>query len=130
MEEAVNRWTGKLDQWLIAETPDIVLLHIGTNDISGNNEDIWNEVEDILVTIDDYEIRYRKCRMGRSVPYHRSGLRSLYINLVQNHPKQPPLIMMSETSYLTPGKPVATKSYLVDMQNGAGIDYRPIDHRR
>ena len=30
---------GKLDEWLIAEEPNIVLLHIGTNDINGNNED-------------------------------------------------------------------------------------------
>ena len=45
----------KLDQWLIAEEPDIVLLHIGTNDVTAGIED-WNEVEDILVVIDDYEL--------------------------------------------------------------------------
>ena len=45
---------GKLDEWLNAEEPNIILLHIGTNDINGNNED-WHEVEDILVVIDDYE---------------------------------------------------------------------------
>ena len=44
----------KLDQWLIAEEPNIVLLHIGTNDIGGNNED-WNEIENLLDVIDAYE---------------------------------------------------------------------------
>jgi lysophospholipase L1-like esterase len=40
--------------WLVAYQPDIVLLHIGTNDITGGNQDA-NEVNDILDVIDDYE---------------------------------------------------------------------------
>jgi len=37
---------GKLADWLDNTQPDIVLLHIGTNDISWGSED-WNDVEDI-----------------------------------------------------------------------------------
>ena len=44
----------KLDQWLVAEEPNIVLLHIGTNDIGGGNGD-WDEVETLLGVIDAYE---------------------------------------------------------------------------
>ena len=58
-DEIVNGKSGfpvddKLDQWLDAEKPNIVLLHIGTNDISNNNEN-WMEVDDILDVIDNYE---------------------------------------------------------------------------
>jgi hypothetical protein len=40
--------------WLDAHQPDVVLLHIGTNDITWEDEDA-NEVNDILNVIDDYE---------------------------------------------------------------------------
>jgi len=42
---------GKLENWLIAYQPDVVLLHIGTNDITYNGPDA-NEVNDILDEID------------------------------------------------------------------------------
>ena len=45
---------GTLSDWLMAEEPNIVLLHIGTNDVSAANENA-SEVEDILTVIDDYE---------------------------------------------------------------------------
>ena len=40
--------------WLTANPADIVLLHIGTNDVSGSDEDV-DEVEAILDNIDTYE---------------------------------------------------------------------------
>jgi len=46
--------------WLVNNTADIVLLHIGTNDISGKNEDVL-EVEAILDNIDQYENDYEVC---------------------------------------------------------------------
>ena len=49
-----NLSAGKLSDWLIAQEPNIVLLHIGTNDVNGGDEN-WTEVEDLLVVIDDYE---------------------------------------------------------------------------
>jgi lysophospholipase L1-like esterase len=39
--------------WLSSNTADVILLHIGTNDISGNNEDP-QEVADILDEIDSF----------------------------------------------------------------------------
>jgi lysophospholipase L1-like esterase len=45
--------------WLVTNHADIVLLHIGTNDISGNNEDVA-EVEAILNEIGRYESTYSK----------------------------------------------------------------------
>jgi hypothetical protein len=50
---------GKLVDWLSAHQPDVVLLHIGTNDITAGNEDA-NEVNDILDVIDDYEAQSNK----------------------------------------------------------------------
>lgn len=41
--------------WLVANPAEIVLLHIGTNDISGGNQDV-QEVADILNNIDQYEL--------------------------------------------------------------------------
>jgi len=40
--------------WLTANPADIVLLHIGTNDITGGDQDV-NEVSDILDEIDRYD---------------------------------------------------------------------------
>jgi lysophospholipase L1-like esterase len=45
--------------WLVKNPSDIVLLHIGTNDISGGDEGV-KEVEEILTNIDRYEFDYRK----------------------------------------------------------------------
>lgn len=45
---------GKLADWLSKQQPDVVLLHIGTNDITQGNQDA-NEVNDILDVIDAYE---------------------------------------------------------------------------
>jgi lysophospholipase L1-like esterase len=45
---------GKLANWLIAHQPDVVLLHIGTNDITQGYHDA-NVVNNILNVIDSYE---------------------------------------------------------------------------
>ena len=45
---------GKLSDWLIGDQPDVVLLHIGTNDITQGYGDA-NEVNAILNVIDAYE---------------------------------------------------------------------------
>jgi len=49
-----NPSAGKLEEWLDDHQPDVVLLHIGTNDITSGDQDA-NEVSDILDVIDDYE---------------------------------------------------------------------------
>jgi hypothetical protein len=44
-----------LEYWLIADQPDVILLHIGTNDITQDSYDA-NEVNSILNVIDAYEV--------------------------------------------------------------------------
>jgi lysophospholipase L1-like esterase len=46
---------GKLADWLIEDQPDVILLHIGTNDVTADNQDA-NEVNSILDVIDGYEV--------------------------------------------------------------------------
>ena len=116
---------GKLSDWLIAENPDIVLLHIGTNDIIQNNED-WTEVEAILGVIDDYE-----SASGRAVWV----VLSLIIDWMCD-PSYPPCPNSSETSETSsfnndvkdfvflPRYFGGDNIVLVNMQNDAGIDYR------
>ena len=62
--------------WLDAHQPDVVLLHIGTNDITWEDEDA-NEVNDILNVIDDYENANNK---------HVTVILALIINRQPNSP--------------------------------------------
>ena len=112
---------GKLDVWLIAEEPDIVLLHIGTNDISWGNED-WSEVEDILVVIDDYEFT-----SGKAV----WAILALIIDRGCD-PFLPPCPKSAETTAFNNDvedfvffrrQAGGDRIMLVDMQYGAAIDY-------
>jgi lysophospholipase L1-like esterase len=52
-----NQIRDSIYTWLTANPADIVLLHIGTNDISGGDEDV-NEVRSILDSIDQFETDY------------------------------------------------------------------------
>jgi hypothetical protein len=127
-DEIVNGRSGfppneKLDQWLDAAKPNIVLLHIGTNDISNNNED-WTEVDDILDVIDNYE----NTPSGNAVWV----ILSLIIERGCD-PYTPPCPNSDETTTFNdnvrnevfiPRQASGDKIVLVDMQNGAGIDYR------
>ena len=118
---------GKLNEWLFAETPNIVLLHIGTNDISGDNQD-WTEVEAILDVIDNYEedpsgnavwvilsliidrscdpsdLDYAACltQSGQTTAFNEDVFREVW------EPRRDGGV---------------DKIVLVDMENGAGIDY-------
>ena len=112
----------KLDQWLIVEEPNIVLLHIGTNDISNNNED-WTEVDDILDTIDDYETT-----SGNGVWVVLALIVDRSCSL-DNPPCQNSLDTTTfnsnvETLVFGPRQAGGDNILLVDMQDGAGIDYR------
>ena len=112
---------GKLDEWLNAEEPNIVLLHIGTNDVANGDQD-WNEIEDILVVIDDYE-----SASGKPVWV----ILSLIIDRSCD-PFMPPCFKSAETTAFNnnvrdfvffPRQAGGDKIILVDMQNGADIDY-------
>jgi lysophospholipase L1-like esterase len=50
---------GKLEYWLDTHQPDIILLHIGTNDITAGNQDA-SKVNAILNVIDNYELSSSK----------------------------------------------------------------------
>jgi len=50
---------GKLADWLITDQPDVILLHIGTNDIRFGDQNA-NEVSSILDVIDAYEVNNNK----------------------------------------------------------------------
>ena len=112
---------GKLDEWLNAEEPNIVLLHIGTNDVANGDED-WNEIEDILDVIDDYEFT-----TGKPVWV----ILALIIDRSCD-PFMPPCFKSPETTAFNnnvrdfvffPRQAGGDKIILVDMQNGAGINY-------
>jgi hypothetical protein len=114
--------------WLDANPASIVLLHIGTNDISRDNQtpvQIVNEVEDILDEIDRWEsdnfpeeiwviiarIIDRNCRTEN--PQCQESLDTTAYN-------QALAIMVQNRKNL----PTPDKIIIVDMENGAGIDYR------
>jgi hypothetical protein len=112
---------GKLSDWLIATEPNIVLVHIGTNDISGGDED-WKEVEDLLEVIDGYE-----SDSGKAV--------WVILALIIDRSCSPftePCAKSDETTDFNedvqdfvffPRQAGGDKILLVDMQTGAGIDY-------
>ncbi len=57
--EGHSGWTAKeirnnIETWLNNNPPDIILLHIGTNDINSDSEDV-DDVEDILDIIQQFE---------------------------------------------------------------------------
>lgn len=47
----------KLSDWLNADKPDVVLLHIGTNELSNgsNPNTVWSDVDSILTEINNWE---------------------------------------------------------------------------
>ena len=113
----------KLDQWLDAEKPNIVLLHIGTNDISNNNED-WIEVDDILDAIDDYEKNHLEMPSGWFCPLSSIGVASLDNPPCQNSLDTTTFNSNVRDNVFVPRQASGDKIVLVDMQNGADIDYR------
>ena len=104
--------------WLEVNPADIILLHIGTNDLGSSPAD----VEDILNEIDRYEADYSTeitvvvARIINRIPY--SGTTTLFNNNVEvmanarvndsNNPAYPDKIVFGQK---------------VDMEDGAGIDY-------
>jgi hypothetical protein len=113
--------------WLDVNPAYIVLLHIGTNDISRDNQTVVqmvNKVEKILDEIDRYEadsgrevwviiarIINRNCRTEN--PRCQESLDTTAYN-------QALAIMVQNRKNL----PTPDKIIMVDMENGAGIDYR------
>jgi len=99
---------GKLSDWLAAEHPNIVLLHIGTNDLNSSPDD----VEDILDVIDNYENAFSQdvwvilARIINRISYSATTTQ-FNINVAN---------MASSR--------INDKIKIVDMENGAGIIYQ------
>ncbi|MFO7984571.1 MAG: SGNH/GDSL hydrolase family protein [Desulfatiglandaceae bacterium] len=96
--------------WLQLNPPDVVLLHIGTNDISGSQPvaDIVAEVEEILDEIFIYstEITVILARIINRSTFSQdtNDFNNLLPGMVNAHPSK-------------------DKILIVDMEAGAGIDY-------
>jgi lysophospholipase L1-like esterase len=77
---------GKLADWLVAYRPDVILLHIGTNDISAGNQSA-SKISAILDEIDDYEadnntyVTVILARIINRVPYSQAT--TTYNNAVE-----------------------------------------------
>ena len=106
---------GQLDEWLQNYQPDIILLHIGTNGLDSSPDD----VEAILDVIDSYSedvwvvlsrIINRNC-ITDDPPCWQSETTTLFNDNVMT---------MAQNRIDTLGD----KIILVDMENGAGIDYQ------
>ncbi len=112
---------GTLSDWLLGEAPNIVLLHIGTNDISGGNEDL-QEVEDILAVIDSYESVSGQAVWVILALIIERGC-DPYIPLCPYSLETTDFNNDVRDFVFFPRQAGGDRIILVDMQNGAGIDY-------
>ena len=111
---------GNLTEWLAEYQPKIILLHIGTNDIETDTS--ATDVEAILDEIDSYEsdngpvwvllarIINRNCITDEPDPCLESEKTTEFNNNVANM-VQDRIILLGD------------KIHIVDMENGAGLDY-------
>ena len=97
--------------YLTANPPDIILLHIGTNDLH-QGQDITSTVNDVSTILDDIHtfdpsIKVIVARIINQQIYDQqtTDYNSALETMLQNR--------------ITDGEPIA----IVDMENGAGIDY-------
>ncbi len=116
-----NTGAGKLADWLADQQPDIVLLHIGTNDLQPNAD----AVEAILDEIDAYSpdawvvlarIINRNCSLDFPVPCVQSVTTTTFNDHVED------MALDRITNPANPAYP--DRIILVDMEDGAGFDYR------
>lgn len=107
--------SGKLEDWLIAERPNIVLLHIGTNDIDPSP----NDVKDILDLVDNYESHFGETVwviLARIINRNiYSPTTTDFNNNVEN---------MAYDRIINPNNPAYPDNIIiVDMEDGANINY-------
>ena len=106
---------GKLEDWLIAERPNLVLLHIGTNGLDPSPED----VKDILDVIDNHESNFGEAvwvilariinrnSYSQTTTDFNDNVETLAYNRIDN-----------------PNNPAyPDKIIIVDMEDGANINY-------
>jgi lysophospholipase L1-like esterase len=97
------------DNWLIQNPPDVILLHIGTNELSNNSD----EVERILDEIDEYETD-----AGSRVIVILARI----IDMVPNNPVVNQFNNKVE-EMATGRSEFGVDLFIVDMEDGAGINY-------
>ena len=110
---------------LIAEEPNIILLHIGTNDVSAANED-YREVEGILSVIDDYEFTSGKNAWVILALIVDRGC-DPYIPLCPKSQETRDFNDDVRDLVFFPRHTAGDNILLVNMQNGAGINYERWD---
>jgi len=111
---------GKLEDWLIAERPNIVLLHIGTNGLDPSP----NDVKNILDVIDNYE-----SNLGESVWVILARIinRNVYSSTTTQFNTN--VYNMAFDRINNPGNPAyPDKIKIVDMEYGANINYDLVTH--
>ena len=97
------------DNWLIQNPPDVILLHIGTNELSNNPD----EVERILDEIDEYEAD----TSSRVIV-----ILARIIDMVPNNPVVNQFNNEVETM-ATGRSEYGVDLHMVDMEDGAGLAY-------
>ena len=116
----VSPTAGKLSDWLIAKSPDVILLHIGTNDINEPQDPpgIVTEVSQILADIDQYE-----SNNGVNI----TVILALIINrqdYVCSNPSTTTTFNDDLNDMALDRIASGDRIEIVDMECGAGIDYR------
>ncbi|MFC1975669.1 LamG-like jellyroll fold domain-containing protein [Chloroflexota bacterium] len=100
------------DNWLSSTSPDVILLHIGTNDINWHDP---NDVDDLLDEINQYEADNHKsvtvivARMIHRLNYSSWGATHSFNNTTE-------VVALGNLAN-------GDKIIVVDMENGAGINY-------
>jgi len=100
-------------QWLVQNPPDIILAHVGTNGLNANN---YTDVERMLNEIDRYELDFNveiPVFLARII--HRYQMESQEITTAFNDNVE----AMALSRVQNQGDVI----FIVDMENGAGIDY-------
>jgi hypothetical protein len=106
---------GKLDDWLIAERPNIVLLHIGTNGLDPSP----NDVKDILDLIDNHESNFGEAVW---VILARIINRNIYSQTTTDFNDNVETLAYDRID--NPNNPAyPDKIVVVDMEDGANINY-------
>jgi lysophospholipase L1-like esterase len=112
--------SGKLEDWLITERPNLVLLHIGTNGLDPSP----NDVKDILDLIDNHEANF-----GEDVWVILARIinRNIYSSTTTQFNTN--VYNMAFDRINNPGNPAhPDKIIIVDMEYGANINYDLVTH--
>jgi hypothetical protein len=106
---------GKLEDWLIAERPNILLIHIGTNGIDPSPDD----VKDILDVIDNHENNFGEAVW---VILARIINRNIYSQTTTDFNDNVESLALDRIN--NPNNPAyPDKIIIVDMEDGANINY-------